>query len=67
MVYRSSNLYKTLALVFLLIAVFIILGSLAFITTTYFQAAFIVIGVFILVISFSYFNLSSQENKGDTG
>ena len=67
MVYRSNNLYKTLALVFFLLAVFIILGSLAFITTIYFQAAFIIIGVFILIISFSYFNLSSQENKGDTG
>ena len=67
MVYRSNNLYKTLALVFFLLAVFIILGSLAFITTTYFQVAFIIIGVFILVVSFSYFNLSSQENKGDTG
>jgi uncharacterized MnhB-related membrane protein len=67
MVYRSSNLYKTLALVFFLIAVFIILGSFAFVTTSYFQAAFIVIGVFVLLISFSYFNLSSQENKGDTG
>jgi hypothetical protein len=67
MVFRSSNLYKTLALLFFLFAVFIILGSLAFVTITYFQAAFIIIGVFILVISFSYFTLSRQENKGDTG
>ena len=66
MVYRSSNLYKTLALVFFLIALFIVLGSLAFVTSIDFQAAFIVVGVFVLVISFSYFNLSRQENKGDT-
>jgi hypothetical protein len=31
-----------------------------------FQTAFIVISLFIFVISFSYFNLSRQENKGDT-
>jgi hypothetical protein len=66
MVYRSSNLYKTLAIVFFLVAVFIVLGSLAFVTTTYFQAAFIVVGMFVFVISFSYFNLSRQESKGDT-
>ena len=64
MVYRSSNLYKTLAFVSFLIGAFIILGSLAFVTTSYFQAAFIVIGVFVLIISFSYFNLSRQENTG---
>ena len=65
MVYRSSNLYKTLALVFFLIAIFIVLGSIAFVTPIYLETAFIVVGVFVLVISFSYFNLSSQENKGD--
>jgi uncharacterized membrane protein len=64
MVYRSNNLYKTLAFVFFLIAAFITLGSLAFVTTSYFQAAFIVIGVFVLIISFSYFNLSRQESTG---
>lgn len=66
MVYRSNNLYKALAFVFFLVAAFIILGSLAFITTSYFQAAFIVIGVFVLIISFSYFNLSRQEDTGDS-
>jgi hypothetical protein len=66
MVYRSNNLYKVLAFVFFLVAAFIILGSLAFITTSYFQAAFIVIGVFVLIISFSYFNLSRQEDTGDS-
>ena len=66
MVYRSNNLYKTLAFLFFLLAVLIVLGSLALVTSVDFQAAFIVIGLFIFVISFSYFNLSRQENKGDT-
>ncbi len=66
MVYRSNNLYKTLAFLFFLLAVLIVLGSFAFVTPVDFQAAFIVIGLFIFVISFSYFNLSRQENKGDT-
>ncbi len=66
MVYRSNNLYKTLAFLFFLLAVLIVLGSFALVTSVDFQAAFIVISLFIFVISFSYFNLSRQENKGDT-
>lgn len=66
MVYRSNNLYKTLAFLFFLLAVLIVLGSFAFVTSVDFQAAFIVISLFIFIISFSYFNLSRQENKGDT-
>jgi heme A synthase len=66
MVYRSTNLYKTLAFLFFLLAVLIVLGSFALVTSVDFQAAFIVIGLFIFVISFSYFNLSRQENNGDT-
>ena len=65
MVYRN-NLYKTLAFLFFLLAVLIVLGSFAFVTSVDFQTAFIVISLFIFVISFSYFNLSRQENKGDT-
>ena len=66
MAYRSNNLYKTLAFLFFLLAILIVLGSFALVTAVDFQAAFIVISLFIFVISFSYFNLSRQENKGDT-
>ena len=66
MVYRGNNLYKTLAFLFFLLAVLIVLGSFALVTSVDFQVAFIVISLFIFVISFSYFNLSRQENKGDT-
>jgi hypothetical protein len=66
MVYRSNNLYAALGILFFLIGVFIVLGSLAFATSVDFKTAYIVIGLFIFVISFSYFNLSWREYKGVT-
>ncbi|HLH63873.1 MAG TPA: hypothetical protein VKV20_19515 [Ktedonobacteraceae bacterium] len=67
MVYRSNNLYAALGVLFFLIGVFIVLGSFALATSADFQTAYIVIGMFIFVISFSYFSLSRRENKGATG
>ena len=66
MVYRSNNLYVALGIVFFLIGVFIILSSFAFTTSGDFQAAFIVMSLFIFVISFTYFSLGRRENKGAT-
>ncbi len=66
MVYRSNNLYAALGVLFFLIGVFIVLASFAFTTSGDFQAAYIVIGLFVFVISFSYFSLSRRENKGAT-
>lgn len=66
MVYRSNNLYVALGITFFLIGVFIVVGSFAFAASVDFQAAFIVISLFIFVISFTYFSLSRRENKGAT-
>lgn len=65
MQYRRNTLYRVLFCVFLLIGVLLIVLSLLLLMAQALRIALILIGV--LVIAFSYFRLSTKQNKGLSG
>lgn len=65
MQYRRNTLYRVLFCVFLLIGVLLIVLSLLLLMMQALRIALILIGV--LVIAFSYFRLSTKQNKGLLG
>ena len=67
MQYRRNTLYRVLFCVFLLIGVLLIVLSLLLLMMQALRIALILIGVLVLVIAFSYFRLSTKQNKGLLG
>ena len=67
MQYRRNTLYRVLFCVFLLIGVLLIVLSLLLLVMQALRIALILIGVLVLVIAFSYFRLSTKQNKGLSG
>lgn len=67
MQYRRNTLYRVLFCVFLLIGVLLIVLSLLLLMMQALRIALILIGVLVLVIAFSYFRLSTKQNKGLSG
>ena len=66
MQYRRNTLYRVLSYVCLLIGILLIVLSLGLLMTLALRIALIIIGVFVLVIAFSYFRLSTKQNKGSS-
>lgn len=67
MQYRRNTLYRVLFCVFLLVGVLLIVLSLLLLMMQALRIALILIGVLVLVIAFSYFRLSTKQNKGLSG
>lgn len=63
MIYRRNNLYFALFFVFLAIAILLVLGSSVFIADPSMRIAMFIVSGFVLVIAFTYFNLSIEDNK----